>query len=63
MRAENGPAGSTCKSGGLDDDEHVLVLERDVERLGRVGLAPGRAMELELVAGASGLLARRTRDR
>jgi hypothetical protein len=38
----------------------VLVLERDVEPLGRVGLVPRRAMKLELVACRELLLGRRT---
>ncbi len=46
------PRGQHLQAGRLHDDEHVLVLERDVEALRRFGLAPRRAVELELVAGA-----------
>ena len=44
------PRGEHLQARGLDDDEHVLVLERDVEMLRRLGLSPWRAVELELVA-------------
>ena len=46
-----GAGGQHLQAGGLDDDEHVLVLERDVETLRGLGLAPRRAVEFELVAG------------